>query len=69
MTQARIYAVTSETGEHLVKAANPAQALRHIAKNTYQVRVVSALDVVDKMTNGATVTDAMNDDEKEQAAA
>jgi hypothetical protein len=58
MTQARIYAVTSTTGEHLVKASNPAQALRFIAKNEYQVRVISALDVVDMMTGGATVADA-----------
>lgn len=56
MTQ-RIYAVNNATGDktRLVLAANPAQALRHVAHNQFNVKVANAIDVAKLMADGVTV--------------
>lgn len=53
----RIYAVNNTTGDktRLVLAANPAQALRHVAHNQFNVKVASAIDVAKLMADGVTV--------------
>lgn len=58
-TQARIYQVQAANGDSiLVKATNQAQALRHVAKSIYTVRVPSALEVAEEMEAGQKVADA-----------
>jgi hypothetical protein len=53
----RIYAVNNTTGDktRLVLAANPAQALRHVARDQFDVKVASSLDVARLMAGGVTV--------------
>lgn len=44
----RIYLVHAVTGQHvLVRAASPAQALRHVARNHYTVTVAKQDDIVE----------------------
>lgn len=56
MSNERIYTVTGP-GEsvRLVKATNQAQAIRHVARNTFQVEVASAVQVADLMIAGTKV--------------
>ena len=54
----RIYAVETEDEVTLVKAETQAQALNHVIKSQYKVRVASAVDVVEYMQAGGTVEDA-----------
>lgn len=54
----RIYAVENNDEVTLVKAETQSQALNHVVKSQYKVRVASALDVVDYMQQGGTVEDA-----------
>lgn len=42
----------------MVKAINQAQALRHVARNTYTVTVASALSVAENMQAGMKIEDA-----------
>lgn len=64
MSQQRIYIVgANDRTQVLVKATNQAQALRHVARNTYQVRVASALEVADHMGAGGTIGDATKEPE------
>lgn len=61
----RIYAVTNNVGENvrLIKATNPAQALRHASKTTLVVKIASQDDLVAAVTNGVKVEDASNESE------
>lgn len=56
MTQ-RIYTVknTADNTSRLVMAANPAQALRHVANNLFDVKAANAIDVANLMATGVTV--------------
>ena len=48
----RIYAVESSTGSlRLVRAKSGAQALSHVVKNTFEVRMASQEDLVTGLTN------------------
>lgn len=59
MQEVRIYSVAANGGGTVfVKAANQAQALRHVARNTYSVSVASSVAVADHMTNGGKIFDA-----------
>lgn len=65
MSAARIYAVEEDNVggvTRLVKATNQAQALRHVARDRFDVRVASALEVADLMASGVKVQDATRDD-------
>jgi hypothetical protein len=42
----------------MVKAVNQAQALRHVARNTYTIAIASALSVAENMQAGMKVEDA-----------
>jgi hypothetical protein len=56
MTQ-RIYSVTNtaDNNTRLVMASNPAQALRHVANNLFDVKAATAIDVANLMAKGAVV--------------
>lgn len=56
MTQ-RIYSVsnTTDNSTRLVLASNPAQALRHVANNLFDVKAATAMDVANLMAKGAVV--------------
>ncbi len=61
----RIYAIkpiASDGRTVMVKAANQAQALRHVARHTYRVSVASAVDVADHMADGWKIEDATRDE-------
>lgn len=58
-TQARIYQVQALNGDSiLVKATTQAQALRHVAKSIYTVRVPTALEVAEELEVGQKIEDA-----------
>lgn len=59
MSTERIYTVTGPGDKvSLVKAANQSQALRHVARNTFQIEVASAVQVADLMISGVKVEQA-----------
>jgi hypothetical protein len=55
--QTRIYAVTSKTDgkSRLVEAATPAQAMRHVAHDLFDVQPANARKVAELMTSGVTL--------------
>lgn len=56
---ARIYIVQNKAGGFvMVKAINQAQALRHVARNTYTISIASALSVAENMQSGMKIEDA-----------
>lgn len=58
MSNQRIYIIKAGESEKLVKAANQAQALRHVARTTYTVRTATAVEVAERMVAGLKVEDA-----------
>jgi len=53
MATTRIYLVTTAAGaSRLVKAAVPSQAITHVAKQEYSVRIASQDDLVEALSNG-----------------
>lgn len=56
----RLYIVTHRaTGaRHLVEATNPAQALRHVATETYGVAPAKPMDVAELLRAGSTLVRA-----------
>jgi hypothetical protein len=59
MSQQRIYIVQNKAGGFvMVKAINQAQALRHVARNTYTISIASALSVAENMQSGMKIEDA-----------
>ena len=48
----RIYMVTNGGQSHLVQAASQAQAIRHIAGKTFDVRIAKTIDVALFMSSG-----------------
>lgn len=63
----RIYAVGNSEGTRLVRAATQAQALRHVAKSSYDVRVASQNDLVATIGTGAKVEEAGADEAESTA--
>lgn len=52
----RIYAVTDAKGfVRMIEAANPSQAMRHVAEDTFRVSIAAALDVAQYMRHGRSV--------------
>ena len=52
MTIRRIYLITNRTTstQHLVRAANPAAAIRHVARATFSAAVAAQETLVDLLT-------------------
>ena len=59
-TATRVYLVTAaDDGEaRLVRAANPAQAIRHVARERYRANVASQDTLVDMLSAGEPVETA-----------
>jgi hypothetical protein len=55
----RIYVVTNGGVQHLVQAASQAQAIRHIAGKTFDVRIAKTLDVAQLMSKGVQLEAAV----------
>ena len=60
----RIYIITNRDNDqqHLVRAATPAQALRHVARSKFGVAVAAQEALVELLTSGTKVEDAGADD-------
>lgn len=54
----RIYIATIGETDRLVRAAHPAQALKHVAVDLIRVRVATQQDLVDCLNDGIKVEDA-----------
>lgn len=63
MTQ-RIYMVSDGAKTMMVQAATQAQALRHVARTKYQVRVAKPIDVAHAMQMGVQLEVAGIDDDQ-----
>lgn len=59
-TPTRIYAVHDAglNTFHLVRATNPAAAVRHVARRQYTAEVATQDRIVETLTSGGTVLDA-----------
>ena len=66
MTQ-RIYMVADAPKTMMVQAANQAQALRHVARTKYQVRVAKPIDVAHAMQIGVQLEVAGADHDNTQS--
>lgn len=58
----RIYLVGNGQQVRLVRAANRAQAVSHVARSTIAVSVATQEELVKLLTNGATVEDVEQGD-------
>lgn len=58
--QQRIYAVTTKSDgtSRLILAQNPAQALRHVANDLFEVKAASAATVAKLMSAGTKLEDS-----------
>jgi hypothetical protein len=56
----RIYVVTNGGAQHLVQAASQAQAIRHIAGKTFDVRIAKSFDVASLMSKGMVLEVAVS---------
>ena len=56
----RIYVVTNGGAQHLVQASSQAQAIRHIAGKTFDVRIAKTLDVAQLMSKGKILETAVS---------
>lgn len=54
----RLYVVENEETLSIIRAVSPTQALNHVVKNQYQVRIASADDVADFMSQGGEIEDS-----------
>ena len=55
----RVYKVVNKAGEkQAIRAQNPAQAIRHAARNEYTAKVASQSDLIDMLSAGIKVQDA-----------
>lgn len=54
----RLYVVENSDSMSVVRAVSPARALNHVVKDSYKVRVASADDVAEYMSQGGTIEDA-----------
>lgn len=52
MSAERIYAVEDGQATRLIRASSQAQALRHVARDTFVVTTVSALETAELMGKG-----------------
>ena len=64
MAEQRIYIVTNGGTQHLVQASSQAQAIRHIAGKTFDVRIAKTIDVAWLMSNGTILETAANTPEQ-----
>lgn len=61
----RIYAVADSSEIFLVRATSQAQALRHVTRSLFTVKVASQDDIIEALGNGATVETANEQSETE----
>lgn len=63
--QQRIYAVTTKADgtARLILAQNPAQAMRHVANDLFEVKAASAATVAKLMSAGVKLEDSAPEDE------
>lgn len=54
-TATRIYLVNGPTGSRLVKATVASQAITHVAKSAFSVKVASQDDLVEALSSGIKV--------------
>jgi hypothetical protein len=55
-TAARIYTVAGKDGKtRLIEATHPAHALRHVAADTFTVKVATQRELVDALRRGVNV--------------
>ena len=54
-TATRIYIVSGPTGIRLVRASVPAQAITHVAKQSFSASIASQDDLVEALSNGIKV--------------
>lgn len=66
----RIYLVTNKANDsqRLVRAANQAQAVRHVARDTISTAVAAQETLVEMLTAGYRVEDARADQDEPEAA-
>ncbi len=68
-TAQRIYLVTSKTGEQrLVRCAAPSQALSHVARQEYDVRIPTNEETFELGAKGMKVENLKNPDQMELPA-
>lgn len=67
----RIYLITdTETDEHrLARAANQAQAIRHVAQSRFDIEVAGQFDLVSLLAVGKVVEDATKVEQAEVTGA
>ncbi len=63
---ATIYIVTTPTGRRIVRAKSKYQAINFCVKNDYTAESMSANDVAEALTSGATLEDATKGGDNEQ---
>lgn len=54
----RIYRVTSQHGDKLVRATSQAQAIRHVVATDYTAKVATQDDILSMVESGCKVLDA-----------
>ncbi len=64
-TPTRLYTVKNGDKARLVEAANPAQAVRHVAADTFTCSVTGALEAVQLRDQGVAVEKAGKTEEQE----
>ena len=67
MSATRVYSVTSvdTTGIRLVRAANPSQALRHVAHSQFEVKPANQDTLIKALSDGVRVEEAGAEPEPE----
>lgn len=63
----RVYSVEDEESISMVIATSQTQALNHVVKGKYKVKVASGIDVADFMSQGGTLDRATKADESDPA--
>lgn len=64
MSATRIYLVNGPTGTRLVKASVASQAISHVAKSAFSVKVASQDDLVEALSEGVKVEIYGEEEEK-----
>lgn len=59
MSNKRIYVVTANNTDLLVNATSKQQAINHIAKSLVTAKVASQQDLVQSLTSGKTIIEAV----------
>jgi hypothetical protein len=63
--QTRIYVISGDSTDRLVRAATSAQAIRHVVRNRFVSRLADQEEIVKLMGSGIRVEDAGDDNQPE----